>query len=59
MEAALRALADGSRRTVLDTLTRGPATAAGGGSNWAGTVAGIDVLRAQVQLQAEQQRGQV
>jgi DNA-binding transcriptional ArsR family regulator len=27
MEAALRALADGSRRTVLDTLTRGPATA--------------------------------
>ena len=27
MEAVLRALADGSRRTVLDTLTRGPATA--------------------------------
>ena len=27
MEAALRALADGSRRTVLDALTRGPATA--------------------------------
>src|ERR1041385_7413688 len=27
MEAVLRALADGSRRTVLDTLARGPATA--------------------------------
>ena len=27
MEAALRALADGSRRTVLDALTSGPATA--------------------------------
>jgi DNA-binding transcriptional ArsR family regulator len=27
MEAVLRALADGSRRTVLDTLTRGQATA--------------------------------
>jgi DNA-binding transcriptional ArsR family regulator len=27
MEAVLRALADGSRRTVLDTLTSGPATA--------------------------------
>ena len=27
MEAVLRALADGSRRTVLDTLTGGPATA--------------------------------
>src|SRR5262245_39923773 len=27
MEAALRALADGSRRTMLDTLSRGPATA--------------------------------
>jgi DNA-binding transcriptional ArsR family regulator len=27
MEAVLRALADGSRRTVLDALTRGPATA--------------------------------
>src|SRR6266536_953519 len=27
MEAVLRALADGSRRTVLDTLTRGPASA--------------------------------
>src|SRR5580704_6129262 len=27
MEAALRALADESRRTMLDTLTRGPATA--------------------------------
>jgi DNA-binding transcriptional ArsR family regulator len=27
MEAVLRALADRSRRTVLDTLTRGPATA--------------------------------
>jgi len=26
MEAALRALADESRRTMLDTLTRGPAT---------------------------------
>jgi DNA-binding transcriptional ArsR family regulator len=26
MEAVLRALADTSRRTVLDTLTRGPAT---------------------------------
>jgi DNA-binding transcriptional ArsR family regulator len=27
MEAVLRALADGSRRTVLDTLADGPATA--------------------------------
>jgi len=27
MEAVLRALADESRRTMLDTLTRGPATA--------------------------------
>src|ERR1700744_5363386 len=27
MEAVLRALADGRRRTVLDTLPRGPATA--------------------------------
>ena len=27
MEPVLRALADGSRRTVLDTLTGGPATA--------------------------------
>jgi DNA-binding transcriptional ArsR family regulator len=27
MEAALRALADESRRTMLDTLSRGPATA--------------------------------
>ena len=27
MEAALRALADESRRTMLDTLTGGPATA--------------------------------
>ena len=27
MEAVLRALADGSRRTVLETLTGGPATA--------------------------------
>ena len=27
MEAVLRALADGSRRTVLDALTGGPATA--------------------------------
>jgi DNA-binding transcriptional ArsR family regulator len=27
MEAVLRALADGSRRTVLDTLAGGPATA--------------------------------
>ncbi len=27
MEAALRALADQSRRTLLETLTRGPATA--------------------------------
>ena len=27
MEAALRALADESRRTMLETLTRGPATA--------------------------------
>jgi DNA-binding transcriptional ArsR family regulator len=27
MEEVLRALADGSRRTVLDTLTAGPATA--------------------------------
>jgi DNA-binding transcriptional ArsR family regulator len=27
MEAVLQALADGNRRTVLDTLTRGPATA--------------------------------
>jgi DNA-binding transcriptional ArsR family regulator len=27
MEAALRALADGSRRTLLETLARGPATA--------------------------------
>jgi DNA-binding transcriptional ArsR family regulator len=27
MEAVLQALADGSRRTVLDTLTHGPATA--------------------------------
>ncbi|HEY7145783.1 MAG TPA: metalloregulator ArsR/SmtB family transcription factor [Streptosporangiaceae bacterium] len=27
MEAVLRALADQSRRTILDTLTRGPATA--------------------------------
>ncbi len=27
MEAALRALADASRRTTLETLTRGPATA--------------------------------
>ena len=27
MEAVLRALADESRRTVLETLTRGPATA--------------------------------
>jgi DNA-binding transcriptional ArsR family regulator len=27
MEAALRALADESRRTMLDTLARGPATA--------------------------------
>ena len=26
MEAALRALADGSRRTMLETLSRGPAT---------------------------------
>src|ERR1700726_2162518 len=29
MEAALRALADESRRTMLETLTRGPATAGG------------------------------
>jgi DNA-binding transcriptional ArsR family regulator len=27
VEAALRALADGSRRTMLDTLARGPVTA--------------------------------
>jgi DNA-binding transcriptional ArsR family regulator len=27
MEAVVRALADGSRRTLLDTLARGPATA--------------------------------
>jgi DNA-binding transcriptional ArsR family regulator len=27
MEAALRALADGSRRTMVDTLSRGPVTA--------------------------------
>jgi DNA-binding transcriptional ArsR family regulator len=27
MEAALRALADESRRTIVETLTRGPATA--------------------------------
>jgi DNA-binding transcriptional ArsR family regulator len=27
METALRALADDSRRTILDTLSRGPATA--------------------------------
>ncbi len=27
MEAALRALADGNRRTMLETLSRGPATA--------------------------------
>jgi DNA-binding transcriptional ArsR family regulator len=29
MEAALRALADESRRTMLETLSRGPATAGG------------------------------